>query len=235
MRHMHVLDWLLLCAAIAFIGALATHVADNQSSVMAWHKNGHVHMNSLHSSLNHEDVCVRVNGGSISFATARDRIKNTLYIDNTAEDWDDLAGRRVYFIVNPTTCAQLNPTVYNNTEVEYIVLSEAQAEQQCGTIGGQPVSCAALGYQMQSAGHWDYRYGYAWLQASRLSATPLTYHHLVNHETGHMLGLADPGAGDPHYHCLYSVMHSIAYGCGTSHEWPTYSDRASVESIATNP
>lgn len=235
MMLVRVFDVLIRCALVTLVAVLAIQAVSVRNVATAWHKNGTLHMNSIHSSATHEDTCVTVWNNSMTFTTARDRVKGTLYLHNTASDWDDLAGSRVYFIVNSSDCANLSSAVYQGTEMEYRVVSDATAESQCGTINGKAVSCAWLGIPKQSASHWDYQYGYAMLQASRLSGTTTTYHHLVNHETGHPLGLADPGTGDSHYQCMYSVMHSMAYDCSSSLEWPSNSDRTSVESIANNP
>lgn len=45
--------------------------------------------------------------------------------------------------------------------------------------------------------------------------------HHVNHETGHVFGLADPQP-PPYQTCEYSVMHqSVRYNCPTNWTWPT--------------
>lgn len=55
------------------------------------------------------------------------------------------------------------------------------------------------------------------------------YDHAINHETGHVLGLADGtcSGGVP-----TSVMHSIAYGCSSNYAYPTSGDLSSVTTAA---
>lgn len=51
--------------------------------------------------------------------------------------------------------------------------------------------------------------------------------HTINHETGHVLGMADPVFGN----CSsVSIMHSTDYGCSTDYAYPTSADRTTVTS-----
>ncbi|MGH2500449.1 MAG: hypothetical protein ACRDF0_10240 [Candidatus Limnocylindria bacterium] len=58
---------------------------------------------------------------------------------------------------------------------------------------------------------------------------PTYYCHQVNHETGHAVGMGD---GDDT--CPDSVMHSVAYGCGSDRDWPSPGDKSGLESRTAN-
>lgn len=70
-----------------------------------------------------------------------------------------------------------------------------------------------------------------------MSTESTQVHHVVNHETGHVLGLKDPDQISPGvYDCLgnVSVMHSQFYGCAYNREWPTWNDHNTVVLLAEN-
>lgn len=70
----------------------------------------------------------------------------------------------------------------------------------------------------------DYTYGIAYLKESTFNGTASNY--IINHETGHILGLPD-GDGT----CPGSIMHSKDYGCSNGYpSWPYEADKNTVNS-----
>ena len=75
----------------------------------------------------------------------------------------------------------------------------------------------------------NYTYAFVRFKTSHLNGSVALYHHAVNHETGHILGLKDPNY---YGHCTDSVMHSKYYGCATDRQWPSGADRTRATNIA---
>lgn len=180
------------------------------STAEADHPTG-IHLRSMHSSNVNEDECTLIEDGSMAWSTARDRIRYTLWIDNPSEDWDGLAGNKVYFIEGAYPCNQdPNRSAF---ELEYWVHSSG-----CGGTSCQWFS----NYWGSHGGYNDYNYGYVRFKTSHINGSTSLYHHVISHETGHHLGLAD-GDGS----CPGSIMHSAYYGCSNL-EWPSSGDRDQV-------
>lgn len=152
-------------------------------------------------------------------------IKGTLYEDKPDGDWDGLADNRVYFDPRPWEwdCGWMRtyrPNEYSATEIDYVITRE-------GPGGAGTIWCRTRNFSGYGP-PWDSHALKANVECPSLHFTqgPFSYHHAINHETGHVLGLADPP--DDGSYCVYSVMHSRSYGC-TSLEWPTGPDFNSVE------
>ncbi len=117
----------------------------------------------------------------------------------------------------------------NDIEIEYWVRDDTSATQCEG------YSCAfPFGHQYLDSvsGHLEWS-GYAVrFKTSHINGGVSLYHHVINHETGHVLGLQD---GDGTCPDPDSVMHSIYYGCEVNAEWPSAEDRASVGALIWEP
>jgi len=177
----------------------------------------YLHLAYMHDT-NAEDFCALIEDGSIGLNTAATRIRATLHQDDASHDWDGLAVNKVFFIAVSLTipCNQLANRA--NIQIEYWVHSSG-----CGGVSCQWFTSPTISHN----GRQDYLYAYVRFKTSHISGSTFLYHHVINHETGHILGLADPPYGD----CKVSVMHSAHYGC-TDREWPQSGDRVLVTDIA---
>jgi hypothetical protein len=160
----------------------------------------------------------------LSQATAYNRVAGALWIDG-ARDWDGLASNKVWFWPYSTACPSLSNR--STVEIEYEV-------RQGGCKDGSGYSCVEAftnQYWDSAMGHYDYKFAYVTLKTAHLTGGAALYHHVVNHETGHILGFRD-GAGSSD--CPVSIMHSIAYGCSANLEWPSDGDIWVGTTIANN-
>lgn len=180
----------------------------------------------VHSSVYNEKVCVDSAGSSIPQSTARTRVNNTLRYDNPSSDWHALANNRIYFDVNTIYCG--NMTLSQLADMKMRVYVKDDPTSDCYNVPN--VSCVrAFSPVITHNGYTDYAYYKVFLRTSHINGTAFWYHHTIGHEFGHTLGLADP------VNCDWdSIMHSSFYGCPTSFEWPTSSDRTSVTNIANS-
>ncbi len=168
---------------------------------------------------------------STTHTAAYNTITDILWRTNPSEDWDSLAYDatpgvnfwRIYW--SPIDGNPCYPSQYGAYfDVQYRVRAD-QSVNGCGSV-----NCVYHYTPTWNSGwgHYDYGLSIAFMRTNNL------YAHAINHETGHVLGLADPArSGD----CPTggSVMHSRYYGCTTDYSWPTYNDRYNVEYISTYP
>lgn len=217
-RWEQLLNRSLWISSIVLIGMLGAILFTPVYNANASHSSG-LHLRSHHESTN-EEFCVWVEDSSIAHDTVLSRVRGTLYLDNPSEDWDGLTNNKVYFIPYFRPCPDLS--FRSDIEVEYWARSSGCDGLSC-SWKEQPA------YNPNTV-HTDYRWAYVRFKTSHLTSGTFWYHHTINHETGHVLGLKDP---DWWGQCADSVMHSGVYGC-TDREWPSWSDRDKVTRIAEN-
>lgn len=170
-----------------------------------------------------ETFCSWSQDAAFSQTTLQTRIAQGLWVDSTSYEWEGMAAGKVDFTYYSQPCTSLSASTRASTEFEYTV--KANTVSLCGG-SGTGVSCAGLGgYFFNSAvGHGDYNKGYVTFKTAHLSGSSALYHHVVNHESGHILGFCDPGAsGCATTGCPGSVMHSAYYGC-TDLQFPSAGD-----------
>lgn len=200
-----------------------TSYAAIQGPIVAFatHPNG-THNYFMHSSANHEWVCVDASNSTLSHQTVLDRASDSLRYGNPTSDWHDLAWGRVYFEFESQSCG----SVSNLSDMRMRVYAKDNTDNECNGY-----SCVYhFSPLLTHDGNTDYAYEKVYLKTSHIDGSAFWYHHTINHEFGHTLGLADPSYGD----CQNgnSIMHSgPAYGCDAI-EWPTIHDRGAVSDIA---
>ncbi len=215
------LDRAILVAAALFFGTNLLAPLIRAAEVQASHPHASpLHIGTVHN-WQHEDFCAGVRDGSIADSAVFNQLRQALYLDNPAEDWHGVASDRVYFMPYSTPCPNLANR--HDIQIEYWVVSG-------GCAGG--TACVALydPYWNAAVGHTDYSWALVTFKTMHFTNGPALAHHIINHETGHVLGLKDP---DYSGHCVDSVMHSTYYGCSTNREWPSPADRQTATTIAT--
>lgn len=165
--------------------------------------------------------------GIISFQEAFNRVVGTLQHANPGGDWHGLNYDHIFFEpVYNYQCSDIDPSTI---EIRYNVAASQHMPYPRCWYNGQPYSCALqeqfLWYS--PSGRAEYNYYNVWLRGELVAGAEGTYRHLINHETGHVFGLAD-GGPDQAAHgtwdtsCPGSIMHSGSYGCtGYYPWWPT--------------
>lgn len=193
-----------------------------------------------------ENFCLWLEGStSIEFETLNQRVSGTLLSDSPSQDWNMLdgllqvpllQGGKVQFAGYDSPCDDLPGTVSREQfELEY------SAKQSTIDTGCEGFSCAFhLGESRfdPASGHNEWtRYAVRFLEAhvnqqDPGQGQPKPWWHVVNHETGHMLGLDDPPEGGP---CgtaseQISVMHPAynPYFCDTTYPWPQPGDHQAI-------
>lgn len=184
----------------------------------------HSHVKSM-TEFSTDRLCAIVLEGNVDQPTMLGRIKATLLGDNPAEDWNGLRGGKVAFAAATEPCNITSAVV----QIEYWVLDNA-----CGVANPLNLSCAfpnSVPVQNPLTGHQEFVRFKVIFDPAHATGTEFD-RYIINHETGHVLGLEDGGPQNPSgvaTPCTGSVMH--IYGCDNWGPWPTAEDRASVESL----
>jgi hypothetical protein len=202
------------------------------------------HIVTIHSTTQQENACADSHTGdtTVTDAYARTKIINTLKYDNTAEDWHQITGTdHLFFTISSGACSGLSYTDLEAKELWYHVFTDDNAAAECAVndVAGSN-DCAVTRHAVTDCTggcHTDYYHYYVVHSRSTIydgDGTATERRHIINHETGHALGLDDPSDpdGDGYYEpCTdISIMHRTGY-CpqNTNYTWPTQADKDSVE------
>lgn len=225
---------------LALLAILAWLPLGGITKVSANHEN-YVPLQAIRSVAWQETFCVEDAQSSLAFADVYGRINATLTWENPGGDWHQLNGNKIYFedayVATGVGCNGLNDwTAIRRTdvEIEYHAQDDNQLDPRC-----RGTSCA-IGYGVT----WSYPGGAAqqyynvYLRTAVLQGDdygdPNRRRHGVNHESGHVFGLADGGPASESWDksCPYSIMHAGYYGCPYGNPpWPTANDFATVTNI----
>jgi hypothetical protein len=177
-----------------------------------------------------ERYCVQSWTGAVSTSALATFIEDVL-TKRTGKMWDGAADWKVDLWRVPQRCSDIPQAERATIPLEYHV---ADAWPNVPLCGNTTYSCTVLSKPtMDPLGkHQHYDWAVVYFQARHVSALDERARNFINHETGHMLGLADPaGFGTD---CRESVMHNALYGCNQFAyvTYPTALDLASVRRIA---
>ena len=193
----------------------------------------HRHLKSM-TDFSTENYCVDVGfAPPMAHADALARVAGPLRLDDPSNDWNGLKGGRVAFGQRDNQCSQSPGSA--GIELKYFVENSTLC-----SFHGQPRPQASCPFEdgeprwNNVTGHREYESFTILLHAADLQDNAF-YHHLVNHETGHVLGLQDGGpieTADPGpIPCEPSIMHDYYHGCSVNYDYPTFSDRVAVEEM----
>ena len=193
----------------------------------------HSHLKSM-TGFTTENYCVDVGfAPPMAHADALARVAGPLRLDDPSNDWNGLKGGRVAFGQRENQCSQ--PPGSAGIELKYFVQNstscsfraEPRPQSSCPIGDGEPRF-------NNVTGHREFDSFTILLFAPDLQNNGF-YHHLVNHETGHALGLQDGGTietADPGpIPCQDSIMHDMYHGCTVNYDYPTASDRVAVSEM----
>lgn len=224
--------WQLLYLTLGAVTVAGMYLSAN-APADASHRRPYVHIWTLHSTTATEDTCTESHLLDFSETSMRNRVSEALTGNGTG-DWGALGGGRINFEIDTTVCVNQSPTEDAATEFEYHAWLDGSdgLKRECNNSTGTYSCAVPYDYIYDSSGQAIHSKYYWFNLQSSWIASSLSYkwHHIVNHETGHGLGLADPTDSS----CPQSVMHSSFYGCSTDYAWPQQNDRDSVVYVMDN-
>lgn len=187
------------------------------------------YLSSMRSIEQTEQFCVEdINVAYLTYDYVLNEVRSTLFLENPDWNWDMKRGGMTDFRTIWQPCRDLDQATRDEAEIEYHVEDPViTAPAYCGGT-----SCAAPARPLWNGpyGRVEYRWYNVWLRGNLIQAGGDTRRHVVNHETGHILGLAD---NDPYYSCDYSIMHPAYYYCPDNGRpaWPSAGDHDTVNRL----
>lgn len=206
--------------------------------------------------MNDENACAdnyTTQTPSIDDTYVRNKVINALKYYDTAKDWHGATGtRHLYFTMSSYPCRTLSSSDLAAKELRYRAYNDSAADDQCYQLIGYYVQNCAVGTQPlvknctgPNACHMDHN------QFNIVTSHEVIYDddgtsarriRMINHETGHALGLDDPrdvyDDGNGNEPCTdNSIMHLPYYcnGATSLRTWPTVDDVNSVNENIYRP
>ena len=182
------------------------------------------HITSTHLRSVDELFCVDTKQSSLDLKETSNAIRDILYERN----YDYLGNKRINFYREGGTskhCSDLTKSELKDVKIRYIF-----TDNTAPYCGSSSYSCAVrpdLDYDKE-LNVYHCTYGIAYIRPRDFQNLP---DYIINHETGHLLGMPDGGPNAPDKSpCQDSIMHSADYGCSNGRpKNPTAYDLATVE------
>lgn len=239
--------WIMLLWGIVAIIVVSWVSTPHVSAYHHEHITSRLHNRYIHYTTtggqgpNDEDYCVQSFTGRMSFDTALYRIRRTL--TELSPRWDGTGNYRIDLYAKTSQCSAYG-TVNQTNRSEYIPGIEYQYRVRdnnadISACGSDTISCVTHHPAVKEAGaaHTHFEADISFLDVDNiLSSTESSWQAHINHETGHIIGLRDPGAYEPTKTCTASIMHFRWY-CGSSAyslPYPSSGDFSSVVHIMDN-
>jgi hypothetical protein len=194
------------------VSAAGTSLAMQPSTADASHPSGLATASQRSASVA-EEHCV---GLDPNVTTSLSTIQQAM-VSALGDNWDYTGNNKVSFAFLSTDCNYLGTDLLT-TEIRVWV------KPDWNSVCGTGFNCVV---------HWSYQYtvsGTGFYAAANvyMREEHSTNYHIINHEHGHTLGLADPGSCAGYY----SVMHDYYYCGATDYTYPQEADRAAVDTIS---
>ncbi|MEU7933423.1 MULTISPECIES: hypothetical protein [Micromonospora] len=222
--------WAAVLVAALLVPAGPAHASHpNPSSTRHLH-NMHYATSGSSAGANDEQFCVESTDTSkVSHSAARAFVKQTLTEMGSGKVWDGLGNWRIDLWATSSNCTSYPASTRNTIEIEVHYGWDWSA--RCGAPVGY-YNCVEHDNPVWDAaqGHYDSQWAYVFLVFSSGGRLDNVGRGFINHEFGHVFGLADDnGNCNPP-----SLMHStvVGYGCGNWTNWyPSPSDFQSVLNV----
>ncbi|HZM78968.1 MAG TPA: hypothetical protein VFC19_24835 [Candidatus Limnocylindrales bacterium] len=213
------------------LAAAAVLVAIPAQAAQASHANPDPfkHLHNMHYQ-SVEQFCVQsFDTAKVSHSSARSFVNQTLTQMGSGKVWDGLGSGRLQLHVTNNYCSAYDPTTRATIEIE--VYYGWDWSGVCGAPVGY-YNCVVHDNPVfdSARNHWDARWAYVYLVFSSGGRLDNVGRAFINHEFGHVWGLADHGVGSSSCNPP-SIMHStvVSYPCTNWPYWyPSPSDFQSV-------
>lgn len=252
-RCLTILDryWLIISGCLMVVILVEVSIITSPKALANHRASLEWHQTKMHSAdtSQKEAACVQPGDTHVSGADLRLNVRSKLYIENTAENWDELANNRIYLDLPFVNGAYQPCSGFPNRSSIPIEIYEAHDPSiqytnwyYASPCGNMACTKNDVAIWNSTVNHWDRRDSYVFFAERNLYVNTQTggnhaWHndsqraYVISHEFGHVFGLAD-GTGDL---CNQSIMHAGKGNCGTiTIFWPRQIDRDSVINIATN-
>ncbi len=222
-----------------------------QGEVGATHKRG-IYLEAERVIDWKEVFCEEDAQSSLSFPNVRGRITGALQWETPPSGeyrWDGINYGHISLVdaynSSGVGCNGLNFSTnprLSDTAIRYYVQDYNNLDPACWNPPPRSSCTVHTGVTWNTSAGVGYQYANVYLYTDPMTGDdygdPDRRRHTVNHETGHVFGLADGGPSSPYPSsgCSpLSIMHPSYYGCSARIPWPTWDDVLSVWDITNAP